>query len=130
MSLASLTNVLLFSVTLVLLLTCLFGDWLGQSQLLQDKGWARALVDSGTHGSVGAISWLIVLIGSKLWEDDNKRIYLVCEVLLCGMAASFIDIDHFIAAGSFSIKVSCTKWISYPFSLNLIDGFGRNRVRS
>lgn len=112
-SVANLTNLLSICTTVVLLVICLVGDRLDRIPSIQ--GWVRALADSGTHGAVGAISWLIVLIGSKAWQEQEVLLLLnpfasftsnrlVCEVVACGMVALFIDIDHFIAAGSFDLK--------------------------
>ncbi|KAG8229735.1 hypothetical protein J437_LFUL007910, partial [Ladona fulva] len=57
----------------------------------------RAISDSVTHGVIGGLSWLVVAN-----HYDMKKGIL--DSLLCAFISSAIDVDHFIAARSFSIK--------------------------
>lgn len=82
---------------LLMLLICVLGDRaIGSSDLAQ---WQRALADASTHGAVGAFSWAIVCFG-QLYSDRP-----LFEVALSGALAVSVDVDHFIAAWSLSLKV-------------------------
>ncbi|KAH0627919.1 hypothetical protein JD844_008490 [Phrynosoma platyrhinos] len=78
---------------------CFVADRLLQFSFIQQNDWLRALSDNTVHGVVGLWSWAIV-IGLKKKSD-------LTEVLLAGFLSSVIDMDHFVLAGSFSLKVSC-----------------------
>ncbi|XP_076816395.1 transmembrane protein 267-like [Clavelina lepadiformis] len=55
----------------------------------------RALLDTSIHCVIGAWCWYTVVDGAGVFQ-----------ILICGFLSSFIDIDHFIAAGSFSLKAA------------------------
>lgn len=78
-------------------LFCVAADHALQLPLIQHHLWLRAALDNGTHAVVGLWSWAVV-IGLRKKSD-------VYEVLLAGLLASIIDLDHFYMAGSLSIKV-------------------------
>ncbi|XP_072019751.1 transmembrane protein 267-like [Amphiura filiformis] len=59
----------------------------------------RAMADSLTHGIVGLLTWAIVMYRLS----TSKKRYAL-EVMVCGMAASALDVDHFIAAKSLHLK--------------------------
>lgn len=77
---------------------CYLADKLLQFSFIQQTYWLRALSDNMVHGIIGLWSWAIV-IGLKKKSDFT-------EVILAGFLSSVIDMDHFILAGSFSLKVS------------------------
>ncbi|TMW61293.1 hypothetical protein Poli38472_013756 [Pythium oligandrum] len=116
-----------------LLVVCLVGDFfLYQQVLMASWKLFRHLVDSAAHGSVGFCAWGIFLCFSHdrrippadrlsatplpVFNDDAEtsapasstlswrdwRAFLT-SCLLAGVTAALLDLDHFIAAGSFSI---------------------------
>ena len=82
---------------------------------LQQHLWLRALMDNGVHGLVGLWSWAIV-IGLRKKSD-------LYEVLLAGLLASAIDLDHFYMAGSLSLKVGYTGSSYFSLFLDLLGDF-------
>lgn len=76
---------------------CVVADHALQVPAIQNHLWLRAALDNATHGLVGLWSWAVV-IGLRKKSD-------VYEVLLAGLLASLIDLDHFYMAGSLSLKV-------------------------
>lgn len=66
---------------------------------------AEALADNATHGLVGAMSALIVVM------EFSDRLALVEQKWLIAvgfLVSSGIDVDHFIAARSIRLKVNCS----------------------
>lgn len=86
--------------SLALGIFCFVADRLLQISFIQQNDWLRALSDNTVHGVVGLWSWAIV-IGLKKKSDFS-------EVILAGFLSSVIDVDHFVLAGSLSLKVSRT----------------------
>ncbi|KAG7216619.1 hypothetical protein INR49_023328, partial [Caranx melampygus] len=78
---------------------CVVADHALQLSGIQNHLWLRAALDNATHGLVGLWSWAVV-IGLRKKSD-------LYEVLLAGLLASIIDLDHFYMAGSLSLKVRC-----------------------
>lgn len=76
---------------------CVVADHALQLSVIQNHLWLRAALDNATHGLVGLWSWAVV-IGLRKKSD-------LYEVLLAGLLASIIDLDHFYMAGSLSLKV-------------------------
>lgn len=76
---------------------CVVADHVLQLSVIQQHLWLRAVLDNATHGLVGLWSWAVV-IGLRKKSD-------LYEVLLAGLLASIIDLDHFYMAGSLSLKV-------------------------
>lgn len=76
---------------------CVAADHALQIPVIQNHLWLRAALDNATHGLVGLWSWAVV-IGLRKRSD-------LYEVLLAGLLASIIDLDHFYMAGSLSVKV-------------------------
>nr|XP_056704733.1 transmembrane protein 267 [Euleptes europaea] len=79
---------------------CFAADRFLQFSLIQQNDWLRAISDNSVHGVVGLWSWAIV-IGLKKKSDFS-------EVFFAGFLSSVIDMDHFILAGSFSLKAAVT----------------------
>jgi hypothetical protein len=83
-------------------LAALLGDRVvAQNSLLQEM---RAVADNMTHGAIGLLSWHIVT-GHLADLSFTARFW---EVALCGLLASAIDLDHFVAARSLRIEVRRT----------------------
>ncbi|XP_067653796.1 transmembrane protein 267-like [Haliotis asinina] len=93
------TNTLVLEV--VLLSTCLIGDRSLSfvSNRLGDFLWARAGIDSATHGLIALWSWALV-------ENVNFDRYKILNCLLCAVLAVGVDLDHFYAARSLNIKAA------------------------
>ena len=75
--------------------------------VLGDKGlqngkteMVRAISDNLTHATVGGITWTLVLFLSKKSLQQN-----IGSIIACFLMSSLIDLDHFIAAGSWDINV-------------------------
>ncbi|CAH1801409.1 unnamed protein product [Owenia fusiformis] len=84
---------------LMLWTVCLVGDnFLPTLNIIKDHIWAKALADSATHGAIGALSWAVCV------DLDFRNNYKVLECILAGFLSCAIDLDHFIAAGSFQLK--------------------------
>lgn len=62
----------------------------------------KAIIDNTTHGSIGIFSWALVVI--SLNSIRNLRLKHCAEIFGCGVIASLIDLDHFIAARSLSLQ--------------------------
>lgn len=77
---------------------CFLADHVLTSPFIQHHVWLRAVLDNSVHGMIGLWSWAIV-IGLRKRSDFY-------EVVLAGLLASIIDLDHFYMAGSLSLKVS------------------------
>uniref|UniRef100_H2ZXX8 Transmembrane protein 267 n=2 Tax=Latimeria chalumnae TaxID=7897 RepID=H2ZXX8_LATCH len=77
---------------------CFLSDSFLQFTFVHQNDWIRALTDNAVHGIVGLWSWALV-IGLRKKSD-------FCEVLLAGFLASAIDLDHFVLAGSLSLKAA------------------------
>ncbi|XP_031334175.1 transmembrane protein 267 isoform X2 [Photinus pyralis] len=60
----------------------------------------KALFDNITHALIGGISWLIVCMTFR----NRYTLQTLIEIALCTVIASGIDLDHFYAARSFSLK--------------------------
>ncbi|XP_078577365.1 transmembrane protein 267-like [Branchiostoma floridae x Branchiostoma japonicum] len=67
----------------------------------------RALTDNSAHGLVGLWSWGIVC-GARTRHN-------ILQTLLCGLLASLVDADHFIAARSLQLKDALTLPARPPF---------------
>ncbi|OXB55645.1 hypothetical protein ASZ78_011145 [Callipepla squamata] len=77
-------------------------DRLLQFSFIQQNDWLRAFSDNAVHGILGMWSWAIV-IGLRKKSDFT-------EVTLAGFLASVIDVDHFLLAGSLSLKLLDTQF--------------------
>jgi hypothetical protein len=89
-------------------LVALLGDYVvAQNILLED---VQAVADNLTHGAIGLLTWHIVTSHlAKL-----SLIVRISEVMLCGLLASAIDLDHFAAARSLRIQVQQTYDHAWP----------------
>lgn len=90
-----------FFLTLLLATTCIVGDHV---LLLSEADLKKALVDNITHALIAVLSWLIIVFKCHL--RSSMVINSIVELLLCGVTASIIDIDHFIMTRSLKLKVS------------------------
>lgn len=89
------------------LLTCaigacsIIGD-VGLKWLKYDKNeLARAALDNATHATVGGLTWMLIVVLSRKSIARNLN-----SIFSCFLLASFVDLDHFIAAHSWHIHVS------------------------
>lgn len=87
-------------LSLFLGLACVMGD--NFVFFARGTKLAEALADNATHGLVGALSALIIVL------EFSDRLTLTEQKMLIGvgfLVASGIDVDHFIAARSMRLKV-------------------------
>lgn len=89
------------TLTVLLLLITLSGDYAVFNSKYSDSILYRGLVDSLVHASIGSVS-AIIFFSYGLNIAFSTCIY---QVLLCTIISSFIDVDHFIAARTFNFKV-------------------------
>jgi hypothetical protein len=82
---------------------CVTGDFVTVSGSFVTSDLARAFVDNLTHGAVGFFSSLIVVNEFHDQITSASRLLLVAT---CTLMSSFIDVDHFLAARSLSLRVS------------------------
>lgn len=87
-------------------LTCAIGvcSILGDYGLKYGKGEGkRAIFDNATHATVGGLTWTLIIALSR-----KSLVQHLNGIFSCFLLASFIDVDHFIAAHSWHIHVSNT----------------------
>ncbi|XP_032680176.1 transmembrane protein 267 [Odontomachus brunneus] len=82
-------------------LTCAIGacSMLGDLGLKYGKSEAqRAVFDNATHAVIGGLTWTLIIVLSRKSFVRNLN-----AIFSCFLLASFIDLDHFIAAHSWHI---------------------------
>lgn len=84
---------------ILLPLTCLSFDEALKISFIMKNDVLRSIVDNTGHGIIAFVSWSAVT-----GVSDTKR-RDVAEMVLCGIIACAIDLDHFVAAKSFKLKV-------------------------
>lgn len=107
---STVTSVLAFQFLLIT--CCLVGDyytifvaphgaieWLERKCALSERA-ARALLDNAIHFATALIAWLI--IAHPILSNASH------ELLLTGLLASLIDLDHFVEAKSFRLLAACS----------------------
>lgn len=82
-------------MTATIPILCVCGDALGQRCVSM---WSRALCDSAVHAALASLAWLVV-------NADHMTFSTLMQSSVCGFLSSAVDLDHFIAAGSLSLKV-------------------------
>ncbi|KAM7540700.1 hypothetical protein Aperf_G00000032835 [Anoplocephala perfoliata] len=65
--------------------------------------WLILIIETLAHAFTGAVFWLVASIEPP--EPKSLRL-LIASTCLASLAAVIVDIDHFIAAGSLSIKAA------------------------
>ncbi|ODM95074.1 Transmembrane protein [Orchesella cincta] len=80
--------------TVALLLYTDFGDYLESTNVALSCPRFRAVLDNMIHVHIGILTWSIL---------DPVPWSLNMDMLTVALGASLIDVDHFIAAGSWSI---------------------------
>lgn len=101
---------------IITIVICITGD------MLLDKEYnnhlIKALIDNATHSGVGLTSGFVIL-----YLSDRKHLSLLSKcflILCCTFISSFIDLDHFIAARSFQLKVNIFKYSIIMFVYNYL----------
>ncbi|KAL5259773.1 hypothetical protein ACHWQZ_G010021 [Mnemiopsis leidyi] len=102
-------------LSIVLLVTaCYYGDRL--LQLNSNHGaLLRAITDNMIHGSLAVIIWLLGYMSHvdccqsdvrsrHLGNGLAKHTVVILQSVVCGVLSCAVDIDHFLAAGSFEIQ--------------------------
>lgn len=98
MSLVTLQRALLLALVVV----CVASDvFLAQTHILADWKLLRHLADSTAHGTVSFCAWGAFLCQAEATTSPSRHFLLRC--VRASVAAALLDVDHFIAAGAFSI---------------------------
>lgn len=79
---------------------CVVGDKL--VELNSNSRILKAIFDNFTHACIGLVAFLIIVMSIKANLTRNEKIVLV---FVCFLLSSLIDVDHFIAAKSWRLKV-------------------------
>lgn len=90
---------------------CLSFDEALKIPFINKKDVLRSLVDNGGHGGIAFVCWWAVVGTSDLTRKD------FAEMVVCGVIACAIDLDHFISAKSFNLKV---KFLTSIFNITII----------
>ncbi|CAL8113880.1 unnamed protein product [Orchesella dallaii] len=98
-------HISLFSTVLLLLYTD-FGDYLESRQFALQCPRFRAVLDNVIHVHIGILTWSI--LDPDPWSLNG-------DMLTVAVGASFIDLDHFIAAGSWSVDKAMHAKTRGPF---------------
>ena len=83
-------------------LTCIAFDEALKVSFINKSAVLRSVVDNSGHGTIAFVSWCAVT-----GVEVNKRKDII-EMVLCAIIACAIDLDHFIAARSYSLKA---RWL-------------------
>ena len=84
--------------------------------LLFQGALLRAITDNMIHGSLAVIIWLLGYMSHvdccqsdvrsrHLGNGLAKHTVVILQSVVCGVLSCAVDIDHFLAAGSFEIQV-------------------------
>lgn len=114
---ASLFSVKQLALPVILGATCLLGDTV--VDIVKQYDLLRSLCDNLTHAIIGALSALILLIKfqDRLLPDEQKLL-----VIFGFTAAALVDVDHFIEARSFRLKVNEIKFLKeFKFEISSFD---------
>lgn len=84
--------------TLLLGVTAIIGDSLVSHSNLDVY---KAIFDNSTHSIIGGLTWFIITLQLK----NKSASFRIFEIFLCALIASVIDLDHFLMAKSFHLKV-------------------------
>ncbi|KAJ6215782.1 hypothetical protein RDWZM_010282 [Blomia tropicalis] len=95
----------------------LIGDYLltltGNRSMSNWQRYEIAFADSTIHGTIASLSWtMFIIVHAFSWNQfmfkhiNIDRLWnIVTDIIICGMMATMIDLDHIVAAHSISIKV-------------------------
>lgn len=89
--------------------TALIGDYIVFKSKYSESQVFRSFADSGVHASIGFLSALLFFT-YDIGITEQARIY---NIAFCTILSSLIDVDHFIAAKSFRLKVSSDKYFTF-----------------
>lgn len=106
------------SLTALLAVVCIFGDWL--VGLNSNSSIAKAIFDNVTHACVG------LLTASLLFIQLDRRISSAernAAIIVCCLVSSLIDVDHFIAARSWKLTVRIEIDIEINLFGEIVDHF-------
>lgn len=91
-------------LTILLCLCAIIGDYIVFKSKYSESQVFRAFSDSSVHAIIGLIS-AILFFTYDVGLTIQARFY---NAAFCTILSSLIDIDHFIAARSFKLKVLLT----------------------
>lgn len=81
--------------------TCIFGD-ISVSRN-SDSRALKAICDNFTHALVGFFTAILILSGLREHISAYDRLWMI---IVCSCVSSWIDIDHFIVAKSWQLRVN------------------------
>lgn len=87
-----------FTISVIIAAVALIGDKNSENQ---PNRLAAAFCDNLTHALIGAFTW----IGMCVAKTSHPTLLYFIEIAVCGMFSSLMDLDHFLAAKSFHLKV-------------------------
>lgn len=87
-------------ISICLVVICIFGDYL--VELSANYRHVKAICDNLTHGLIGFFTALIILTELTISPTLREQLILITA---CAVSSSLIDVDHFIAAKSWHLKV-------------------------
>lgn len=71
------------------------------------KHLVRAACDNAAHAAVAAATWIAVrVVAPNVPREPTLSTFLTPEAAIAAIAGSAIDLDHFIAAGSLSLRAA------------------------
>ncbi|KAJ0169487.1 hypothetical protein K1T71_015074 [Dendrolimus kikuchii] len=89
---------IILSILLLILTIC--GDYIVFKSKYSDSQLYRGFADSLVHASIGCVS-AITFFSNGLNIPLSS---CICNVSICTVMSSFIDVDHFIVARTFNFK--------------------------
>lgn len=90
-------------LTTLVSITCLLGDNFVE---LTQHPMLKALADNATHAAIGALSGIAFAVQ---FYERTSHFFGWFLIFVCFVCSSLIDVDHFIAARSWSLEVSKLK---------------------
>ncbi|KAJ0184336.1 hypothetical protein K1T71_000759 [Dendrolimus kikuchii] len=94
---------IILSILLLILTIC--GDYIVFKSKYSDSQLFRGFADSLVHASIGCVS-AITFFSNGLNIPLSS---CICNVSICTVLSSFIDVDHFIVARTFNFKEFVSK---------------------
>ena len=91
---------------------CLVFDETLKISRINSSDILRAFFDNMAHGAIAFLSWLAV-------AGINKRGF--AESVFCGVLACAIDVDHFVMAKSFNMKVDFSPFLRLSISNSVLN---------
>lgn len=88
------------ALTTFMAVVCIVGDWLVERN--SNSSITKAILDNVTHACVGLLTGLLLFVQVERRISSAEK---YAAIIVCCLVSSLIDIDHFIAARSWKLKV-------------------------